>query len=151
MKTKSVASADDEQTLLVLGASGDLTARLLLPGLGGLLAESPGETLFLVGSGRDDWDDGHWRQRGTEAFSSATGPQVTATGQSTRYLPADIPRQEDLERLLAACGGQVIIFFALPPAIPARACQALTGVELPEGTRLVLEKPFGIDTASAEK
>ncbi|MEU4222431.1 glucose-6-phosphate dehydrogenase [Actinoplanes sp. NPDC026623] len=151
MKTQSVASADDEQTLLVLGASGDLTARLLLPGLGGLLAESPGETLFLVGSGRDDWDDGHWRQRVTEAFSSATGPQVTATVQSTRYLQADVTRQEDLERLLAACRGQVIIFFALPPAITAKACRALTGVELPEGTRLVLEKPFGIDTASAEK
>src|SRR5690349_16875735 len=151
MTTQSVASADNEQTLLVLGASGDLTARLLLPGLGGLLAESPDEKLFLVGSGRDDWTDEHWRQRVTEAFSSASGPQVTATVQSTRYLQADVTRQEDLERLLAACRGQVIIFFALPPAVTAKACQALTGVALPEGTRLVLEKPFGVDTASAEE
>ncbi|MEV4641053.1 glucose-6-phosphate dehydrogenase, partial [Actinoplanes sp. NPDC049548] len=81
MTTQSVASADNEQTLLVLGASGDLTARLLLPGLGGLLAESPGKRLFLVGSGRDDWTDAQWRQRVTEAFSSSTGPQVTATVQ----------------------------------------------------------------------
>ena len=78
MTSQPVASAGTEQTLLVLGASGDLTARLLLPGLGGLLAESPGEALFLVGSGRDDWDDEHWRQRVTESFSAATGPQGTA-------------------------------------------------------------------------
>jgi glucose-6-phosphate 1-dehydrogenase len=30
--------SSSRQTLLILGASGDLTARLLLPGLGGLLA-----------------------------------------------------------------------------------------------------------------
>jgi hypothetical protein len=30
------------QTLLILGAGGDLTARLLLPGLGGLLAAGGG-------------------------------------------------------------------------------------------------------------
>jgi glucose-6-phosphate 1-dehydrogenase len=151
--SEAPAPADGEQTLLVLGASGDLTARLLLPGLGGLLAASPDERLVLVGSGRDDWDDDRWRQRVSESFSSvsATGAQVTAVVQSTRYLPADVTRQEDLERLLAACRGRVVIFFALPPAVTAKACRALTGMDLPEGTRLVLEKPFGTDTAGAEQ
>ena len=37
------------QTLLILGASGDLTARLLLPGLGGLLATGSVGELQLVG------------------------------------------------------------------------------------------------------
>jgi glucose-6-phosphate 1-dehydrogenase len=44
-------TAADQQTLLILGASGDLTARLLLPGLGRLAAvDGPGR-LSLVGSG----------------------------------------------------------------------------------------------------
>ena len=41
------------------------------------------------------------------------------------------------------------VFFALPPAVTVQACQALAGAELPEHTRLVLEKPFGTDAASA--
>jgi glucose-6-phosphate 1-dehydrogenase len=39
----------------------------------------------------------------------------------------------------------------LPPAVTEKACRALTGIALPAGTRLVLEKPFGSDTASAEE
>jgi glucose-6-phosphate 1-dehydrogenase len=39
------------KTLLILGASGDLSARLLLPGLGGLLTAHPDKKLRLVGSG----------------------------------------------------------------------------------------------------
>ena len=45
------------QTLVVLGASGDLTARLLLPGLGGLVAAGAGGDLALIGSDRVEWDD----------------------------------------------------------------------------------------------
>jgi glucose-6-phosphate 1-dehydrogenase len=41
-----------QQTLLILGASGDLAGRLLLPGLGALLASGGGKDLLLVGSGR---------------------------------------------------------------------------------------------------
>ena len=44
-----------QQTLLILGATGDLTARLLLPGLGGLLAGGGGQDLSLVGCGREGW------------------------------------------------------------------------------------------------
>jgi glucose-6-phosphate 1-dehydrogenase len=181
-RSEEPGPAGDEQTLLVLGASGDLTARLLLPGLGGLLAAGPngngaageaagpngngaaGEAagpngsgaaagpsgkLLLVGSGRDEWDDEHWRQRVRDSFAKASGPQVTATVDSARYVPADVTRAEDLERLLAVCRGPVVIFFALPPAVTAKACRALAGLTLPAGTRLVLEKPFGTDAAAA--
>jgi glucose-6-phosphate 1-dehydrogenase len=141
-----------QQTLLILGASGDLTARLLLPGLGGLLAGGGGKGLSLVGSAIDDWDDQRWRKRVADSFASAraSGPQVDAVAQGARYLQADVTAEEELRRLLEACGGQVIIYFALPPSITVRACTALTRVDLPAGTRLVLEKPFGTDAASAE-
>ena len=139
------------QTLLILGASGDLTARLLLPGLGGLLAGGGGKGLSLLGSAVDDWDDQRWRSRVADSFASAdaTGPQVDAVAQRARYLRADVTSEGDLRRLLEACHGQVIIYFALPPSITVRACTALTRVDLPAGTRLVLEKPFGTDAASA--
>jgi glucose-6-phosphate 1-dehydrogenase len=148
----SVPGGTAPQTLLILGASGDLTARLLLPGLGGLLAGGGGTGLSLLGSALDDWDDERWRSRVAASFASAqaTGPQVDAVAQRARYLQADVTAQEDLRRLLEACEGQVIIYFALPPSITVRACTALTRVDLPAATRLVLEKPFGTNAAGAE-
>jgi glucose-6-phosphate 1-dehydrogenase len=143
---------DMEQTLLVLGASGDLTGRLLLPGLGGLLAGGWASRLSLVGSGMDDWDDERWRRRVVESFSKAgdDAGRAATVARGTRYVRADVTREDDLRRLLDACTGPVIMYFALPPAITAKACQALAGVPLPDGTRLVLEKPFGTDAASAK-
>jgi glucose-6-phosphate 1-dehydrogenase len=139
------------QTLLILGATGDLTARLLLPGLGALVAGGGGEELLLVGSATADWDDARWRLRVADAFAAAnaSGPQVDAVVRGARYLEADVTVPDDLRRLLDACRGRVAVFFALPPAVTVRACQALAGIELPEHTRLVLEKPFGTDAAGA--
>ena len=133
-----------DQTLIILGASGDLTARLLLPGLGALLAAGHVPGLSLIGAATEDWDDDRWRKRVTDSF----GPDGPAL-PPTRYLTADVTRADDLRAVLAAATGPVAIFFALPPAITVRACEALLDVDLPEGTRLVLEKPFGTGSESA--
>jgi glucose-6-phosphate 1-dehydrogenase len=144
-------TSDTKQTLLILGATGDLTARLLLPGLGALVAGGGGEQLLVVGGATAGWDDNRWRQRVAESFAAAGagGAQVDAVVRGARYVRADVTVTDDLRRLLAACQGRVAIFFALPPAVTVRACQALAGIELPEHTRLVLEKPFATDAASA--
>ncbi|OUD81248.1 hypothetical protein BC477_19575 [Clavibacter michiganensis subsp. michiganensis] len=44
-------------TLLVLAPAATSPARLLLPGLGELLAHRPDLDLQLVGAGTEDWDD----------------------------------------------------------------------------------------------
>jgi glucose-6-phosphate 1-dehydrogenase len=139
------------QTLIVLGATGDLTARLLLPGLGELLASS-GEPLLLIGSAQQDWDDDRWRTRVADSFAAgkAEGPLVDEVTRQARYLRADATDEDDLRRLLDAREGRLIIYFALSPGITMAACRALTRVGLPDGTRLVMEKPFGTDAASAE-
>ena len=61
------------QTLVIVGAQGDLTSRLLLPGLGGLIAARPARDIALVGSGRGTWTDEHWRSVVAEAFVARTG------------------------------------------------------------------------------
>ncbi|WP_229071101.1 glucose-6-phosphate dehydrogenase [Actinoplanes sp. DH11] len=129
-----------DQTLIILGATGDLTARLLLPGLGALLAAGHVPGLTLIGAATEDWDDSRWQQRVRE--SSGGSP-------ATRYVRADVTRAADLRTVLAAADGPPAIFFALPPAVTARACEALLEVDLPEGTRLVLEKPFGVSAETA--
>ncbi|MEV4515988.1 glucose-6-phosphate dehydrogenase [Dactylosporangium sp. NPDC049525] len=133
-------------TLLILGAGGDLTTRLLLPGLAGLLAHGGGAGLTLVGCGTDDWTDSQWREHVTAAFADGAATDVV---HSSRYRKADVTDPADLTRLLRDCDGTPVLYFALPPAVTVRACQALTGIDVPEGTRLVLEKPFGTDAAAA--
>jgi glucose-6-phosphate 1-dehydrogenase len=140
------------QTLLVLGAAGDLTARLLLPGLGTLLADGVPDELLLIGSDRDDWEDGRWRERVTRSFAAAgvEGAATAAVVERTRYRSADATSPADLRELIEQAEGRTAIYFALPPAITAKACSALREVGVPDGTRLVMEKPFGSDMASAE-
>jgi glucose-6-phosphate 1-dehydrogenase len=140
------------QTLLILGASGDLAARLLLPGLGGLLASGAGEGLTLLGAGTNDWGDDEWRGRVADSFAAARaeGPKVDAVAKEARYIRANVTEAADLRRLLDACEGPPVLYFALPPTVTERACQALRELELPEGMRLAFEKPFGTDVASAE-
>jgi len=146
-------TARGERTLLILGASGDLAARLLLPGLGGLLASGRAEGLSLVGSAVDDWDDERWRDRVAESFAAGggTGGQADAVAREARFVQADVTSESDWRRLLDACHGAVVVYFALPPQVTERACRVLSHVALPDGTRLALEKPFGSDVATAER
>ncbi|MBX7267323.1 glucose-6-phosphate dehydrogenase [Micromonospora sp. Llam7] len=145
------AATGVRQTLLVLGASGDLTGRLLLPGLGRLVASGAVPGLRLLGSGMDDWDDERWRRRVADSFATvgADGPAESELVRETRYVSADVTREEDLRRLLRECAGPLVIFFALPPLVTARSAAALARIGVPPGTRLMLEKPFGVDRISA--
>ncbi|WP_199245684.1 glucose-6-phosphate dehydrogenase [Leifsonia sp. AG29] len=138
-------------TLVILGASGDLTSRLLLPAIGQLLTDQPHRTLSLLGSSSEELDDARWRDVVRKAFESveAKGDAVERILKETRYVVADATSAEDLKGLLADAQGVPALYFALPPAVAAKACDALGGIELPEGLALALEKPFGTDEKSA--
>ncbi len=143
---------DSIRSLLVLGASGDLAGRLLLPALGQLMASDNGpETLQLVGAGTEQWDDTAWRQRVGQSFATVTaqGRRIDDILSTTTYLPADVTKPDDLRRLLDRCEGAPAIYFALPPPVTVLACKALGQLELAPATALILEKPFGTDQAGA--
>jgi glucose-6-phosphate 1-dehydrogenase len=146
-------TTEKSSSLLILGASGDLAARLLMPGLAGLLAHEPERRVQLIGSGVEDLSDAEWKARVKESFASvkAKGPGVTATLRTTKYIKADVTSKGDLEKLVAACDQDPAIYFALPPAITELACAQLQKMELPPKTSLCLEKPFGTDERSAKK
>lgn len=141
----------DSTTLCILGASGDLTSRLLLPALGQLLTKEPDRPVHLIGAGMDDWDDDHWREVVKNSFETtdAEGSAVDTVLTSTTYHQVDITDSADLTKLLAEADGRIALYFAVPPAVAAKACTALESVALPDGLILALEKPFGIDEESA--
>ena len=142
-------------TLLVLGADGDLSNRLLLPGLGTLLASDwrPERELLLLGAGLKDLSQAAWHKRVRESFAGAgaRGRRATDTARRSRYVKADVSNIDDLARLLDECEGTPAIYFALPPSVTARVCQSLRVVDLPPGTVLAMEKPFGVDRESARE
>ena len=138
-------------TLVILGAGGDLTGRLLLPGLASLLGSSRGESLTLIGVDRGEMSDAQWRTKVKAAFATEPSTLATAVAKASRYVTADVTSADDLARVLAEAPGRVALYFALPPAVTILACQTLAGMDLPEGILFALEKPFGTDLASAKK
>jgi glucose-6-phosphate 1-dehydrogenase len=143
------------KTLLILGASGDLTGRLLLPGLARLIRLGRAEGLTLVGAGSDDWTDEQWRERVDGSFAEAMKKADDAgraalerVRDGSSYHLIDVTR-DGLAEFVRTLEGPVAIYFALPPSISQQACSALGADSLPSGTRLVMEKPFGTDQESA--
>lgn len=147
--TAATSGTSAPRTLVILGAGGDLTARLLLPGLASLLASTRGEAVQLIGVDRSASTDEVWRKRVETAFADAPSERADAVIASTTYLQADVSDPASLERVLTAAGPNVALYFALPPAVTLLACKALRKLELPKGIMLALEKPFGTDYASA--
>jgi glucose-6-phosphate 1-dehydrogenase len=151
-----VTSQTSVKTLLILGASGDLTGRLLLPGLARLVAKGRAEGLRLVGAGSDDWPPEKWRARVHDAFADAAETAdaagkkaLTALAKATEYHQLDVTADGALASLLAALDGPIAVYFALPPHVSQLACETLKPGQVPAGTRLVMEKPFGSSEASA--
>lgn len=141
-------------TLLILGAGGDLTHRLLLPGLATLLAVERDRTVRVIGSDRADLSDAEWKARVSDAFANVKAPAAVRQKliRSTRYARSDVLDAASLEALITSCGsGPLVIHFALPPAVTMKCCEVLRRIELPRVTRLALEKPFGTDLATARR
>ncbi|GGI44946.1 glucose-6-phosphate 1-dehydrogenase [Agromyces flavus] len=137
-------------TLLILGADGDLTKRLLLPGLGTLLAAHDLD-LEVIGSGLQDRTDAQWRELVSEAFGEVPAPRRARLVDTARYVRADATDADDLSHLIAECAAVPVIYFALPPSVTARVCAELERIPTPDGMRLALEKPFGTDLESARR
>ena len=65
-----------------LGAGGDLTSRLLLPGLASLLGSSRGSDIRLIGVDRDAVTPAAWTRRVAKAFGKAGGPRAASVASS---------------------------------------------------------------------
>ncbi|MCU1425937.1 MAG: glucose-6-phosphate dehydrogenase [Microbacteriaceae bacterium] len=140
---------DRIETLIILGAGGDLTSRLLLPGLGTLLASERGQEVRVIGVDRGDVSEAAWRKTVATAFAGDASELGTRVAENATYIQADATAAADLQRVFAAATGRIALYFALPPAITILVCTAMSSLELPAGMVLGLEKPFGTDLTTA--
>lgn len=142
-------------SLVILGATGDLTTRLLLPGLGTLLKNRRAYDVRLVGAAVDEITEDEWKSRVRDALGEGGCPadELDPLLRTTEFVRLDVTDRDELASLLARLdepGRAVVLYFALPPSVSQRACEALAEINLPEGLRLAIEKPFGSSLASAQ-
>jgi glucose-6-phosphate 1-dehydrogenase len=142
----------DPTTLVILGASGDLARRMLLPSLYNLDADGllPA-ALRVIGVARGAGDAGRWRDEVREGLESRCDLDSEVWARfSARldYCAGDVTRADGAACLKGAVGegGASLIFFSLSPSLFTAACETLRAGGVIEGhTRLVLEKPIGRD------
>ena len=141
------------ERMVLLGASGDLTSRLLLPAIA-QLAEAgllpPG--FMIVGASNAEWTTEDFRQHiaaGLEQHSTASPSTREAVIQMLTFQPADVTRAEDVSRLLGDDRPDTLVYLALPPSLSEPVLTALAGSKLRRSDAVAIEKPFGNDLASA--
>jgi glucose-6-phosphate 1-dehydrogenase len=146
-------------TIIVLGATGDLTARYLLPAMAQLVERDLLDAeLRLVGVANDDLDDESFRarvQEKLEAHASRVEPGARAAlvARST-YVRGDVTDPATLAAALAQHGDSadpVVLYLALPHVLFLGVIDALRRIDLPAELRVVVEKPFGQDLAGARR
>jgi glucose-6-phosphate 1-dehydrogenase len=160
------AAACEPSTLVVFGATGDLARRKILPPCGALFARgATGAGCAVVGTSRDaSVDDARFREVAVEsvlkAHKTADAAAVRAWADRWLYFHAadkDLAplraRVEEVEQALGLPGNRSF-YLSLPPAAFPKTVDQLGGCGLTAGPgwkRLVVEKPFGRDLASARE
>ncbi|HRD44977.1 MAG TPA: glucose-6-phosphate dehydrogenase [Caulobacter sp.] len=139
------------QTLVILGASGDLARRMLLPSLYNLDADGllpPALRIVGVARGGDleAWAvDAETAVRERSDFDGEVWARFAAR---LDYCAGDVTRPDGAACLKSVVGetGASLIFFSLSPSLFTAACETLrAGGVIADHTRLVLEKPIGRD------
>jgi len=162
-----VRRAPDPCILVIFGASGDLTKRKLFPALYSLaFRRLLPENFAVVGAARSEETDEDFKERMKEAVQENARDdfrddvwELLADGM--RYVPldfADEQGEDDLARTLTELDqqrgtrGNRVYYLATPPVVFPTVVQAVGKRRVAEGwTRLIIEKPFGHDLASARE
>ena len=143
-------------SIIVLGATGDLTGRYLLPALAQVLPELGGG-VHLVGVAQDALDTagfaGHVRDRLTQHAGDAPQQVRDQLAAAVDYVHGDVTDPATLRAALAltADDESVVLYLALPHVLFEAVIAALGSCDLPPHLRVVVEKPFGADLAGAQR
>ena len=163
------ARVADSSIMVIFGATGDLAKRKLLPALHNLNGERllP-ERFAVVGLGREEMSTDAYREKvraDLQEFGTATTDRVRCEWLESRltYLPADFGDPAAYRRLRDVLRGSddrdpetpenYLFYLATPPSLFAPILEQLGAAGLlteDDGwRRVVIEKPFGHDLASA--
>jgi glucose-6-phosphate 1-dehydrogenase len=144
--------------LVLFGATGDLAKRKLFPALYGL--EKTGTlTVPVIGVARSDWTDESFRDHARESIVADDPDADPAIIESLQgrldLIQGDYASQatwDELRDKLDGCQScNAVYYMAIPPFMFPEVAKRLASVGLNERGRIVVEKPFGRDLASAQE
>jgi glucose-6-phosphate 1-dehydrogenase len=153
--------------LVIFGASGDLTRRKIFPALYALAYRRllP-ERFAVVGTARSEWTDDEFRDRmehaarefGRDDFKQEVWDRLA---DATQYLPMDFADESKADQLMSRLNrvdeergtrANRVYYFAVPPQAMPTIVRGLGKRRTTQGwARLIVEKPFGHDLASARE
>ena len=164
-----VSEPSDPCTIVIFGATGDLTARKLIPALFNLyLNNGLPEPFQIVGCGRTQLDSPEFRNKMETALKAAKMSDNNKWGDFTaalHYRSIDYGNLESYNRLAASLKeidrknntrGNRIFYIALPPNLYMKVAKMIgragLSVEMDNDngwSRIVVEKPFGTNFQTA--
>ena len=154
--------------IVIFGATGDLTRRKLIPALYRLYCKGrlPGPTR-IVGVARSDYSHDAWRDKLAESTADFVGDEFRPEtwqqfASHVYYHSADITKAADfealrsfLDELEAGAPSTRLYYLATMPSLYQPAVSRLGAVGLADEShgprRIVIEKPFGVDQATAHR
>jgi glucose-6-phosphate 1-dehydrogenase len=155
--------------IVIFGASGDLTKRKLVPALYNLMRDGLlGENVAILGVARSTFDSDAFREKIAEDLRAHAGQSLDERKaqrlvRRLHYLPGDLRDDATYARLAQELaridrehqtGGNTLFYLATAPDffedVAVRLGRAgLTREEGGRWRRVIVEKPFGTDLASA--
>jgi glucose-6-phosphate 1-dehydrogenase len=141
-------------TMVIFGATGDLTSRYLLPALAKLyLAERLSDPFQIIGVARQPWNQDKFRKHIADALERHGDKTHAESGLlgNLDYKQCDARYPEEVSALLKPLKKPFVAYLAIPSGLFESVIDALLRVQMASGSRIVCEKPFGHDLASAQK
>ena len=141
--------------LVLFGATGDLAHRKIYPALKAMVSRGHLD-VPVIGVSRSGFDLDKFRERVRDSLVKRTGdadsPAAIKLLSLLRYVDGDYNDAATFAQLREAIEQAPcpLFYLAIPPSLFARVVESLAASGCATGARVVLEKPFGRDLASAQ-
>jgi glucose-6-phosphate 1-dehydrogenase len=147
-------SAPRVDALVLFGATGDLAHRKIYPALQGLIKRGRLD-VPVIGVARSGWSRDRLLDRIKDSLERSSDGLDRAAfrklSQLLGYVDGDYLEPQTFTRLRQALGDarHPLHYLAVPPSLFAAVAENLRNSGAADGARVVVEKPFGRDLASA--
>jgi glucose-6-phosphate 1-dehydrogenase len=141
--------------LVFFGATGDLAYKKIFPALQAMLKRG-GPEIPIIGVAKAGWNLDQLRARARESVERHGGLDGAAfekLSRLLRYVDGDYNDAATFNALRAELGSAThpAFYLAIPPALFGLVTEQLGKSKGSEGARVIVEKPFGTDLASARE
>jgi glucose-6-phosphate 1-dehydrogenase len=148
-------NTSESDALVFFGATGDLAFKKIFPALQAMVKRGHLD-VPVIGVGRSDWTADQFRARARDSLEKHGGVDPVACKKLCgllRYVSVDYSAPKTFQALRKELGGaeRPAHYLAIPPKMFETVVEQLQKSGCAKGARVLVEKPFGRDLASAQE